>query len=226
MERTCKVCNQVKNTPYKDICRNCYQLKWIKTIPEKICNVCSETFKTPGLSCCNCLDKLRNEKSRSISCNSCGRIGLLILNKTEKLCTKCVRHKKESLDPSKADKRRLQTMQSNRRQKGTDINAPKRESKGWWKTPEGYILIYNATHPNSNVNGCIFQHIFVMSEHLKRPIKKGESIHHINGVRDDNRLENLEIWHRSHPPGQRLNEKIEWAKNFLEEYGYNVKLKL
>ena len=32
----------------------------------------------------------------------------------------------------------------------------------------------------------------------------------------------LEIWHKSHPPGQRLDEKIEWCKKLLIEYGYTV----
>ena len=64
--------------------------------------------------------------------------------------------------------------------------------------------------------------MYVMSQHLGRPIRKNETIHHINGVRDDNKIQNLEIWHKSHPPGQRVEDKIEWAKKFLEEYGYKV----
>lgn len=35
------------------------------------------------------------------------------------------------------------------------------------------------------------QHIVRMEEHLRRPLRRGEVVHHINGVRDDNRLENL-----------------------------------
>jgi hypothetical protein len=65
-----------------------------------------------------------------------------------------------------------------------------------------------------------------MSNYLKRPLLKGETVHHRNGIRDDNRLENLELWSHSHPPGQRVEDKIQWCKEFLEQYGYDVIMKI
>lgn len=97
---------------------------------------------------------------------------------------------------------------------------PKEKSKGWWKTEQGYILIYKKGHKNSNNNDCIFQHTYVMAEFLGRPLIKGESVHHKNGIRDDNRIENLELWHRAQPAGQRVIDKITWAKDLLTNYGY------
>lgn len=73
------------------------------------------------------------------------------------------------------------------------------------------------------INGIrILEHKYIMSKKLGRPLMKNESVHHKNGMRNDNRLENLELWSSSHPSGQRVEEKIEWAKQFLETYGIKV----
>jgi len=61
------------------------------------------------------------------------------------------------------------------------------------KDKVGYVLIWKPEHPNAKIGGYVHEHRLVMSEHLGRPLESFEFIHHRNAIKDDNRLENLEL---------------------------------
>ncbi len=85
----------------------------------------------------------------------------------------------------------------------------------------GYILIWLPEHPNAKIAGYIHEHRLIMSNQLKRPLLPCENIHHKNGNRSDNRLKNLELWNTMQPAGQRVKDKIKFAKEILKLYGNN-----
>lgn len=80
----------------------------------------------------------------------------------------------------------------------------------------GYIQC--SLFDETNVRKQIAEHRVIMQNHLGRDLLPNENVHHINGVRDDNRLENLELWSSSQPSGQRVADKVAWAKEILALY--------
>lgn len=83
----------------------------------------------------------------------------------------------------------------------------------------GYVLIYKPDHLNSDSNGYVPEHVFIMSDKIGRPLTREETVHHRNGVRSQNNIENLELWASNHPKGQRVVDLLKFAREIIEKYG-------
>ena len=86
---------------------------------------------------------------------------------------------------------------SNREKKFNQGEDNPRWSGGRVKTQQGYIIVKNRKHPHSNGDGYVYEHRLLMEKHLGRYLTKDEIVHHTNDIKDDNRIENLELWNAS-----------------------------
>lgn len=99
-----------------------------------------------------------------------------------------------------------------------EFNSPRSHykfcSNGCWKKSHignshidiwGYKVILQPDHPCAQNRGYILEHRLVMMNHLGRLLSSQELVHHINGNKLDNRIENLQVISRKDIGGKKLN---------------------
>ena len=88
--------------------------------------------------------------------------------------------------------------------------AARAKTRKGYTYKEGYKLILMPEHPNAQSGNYVLEHRLVMEKHLGRYLERKELVHHINGIKDDNRLENLIVLTRTEH--QSLHRKENQAK--------------
>ncbi len=166
------------------------------------------------------LQERPNKKNKYKDTDICTGCNLNLKIKAKFLCVKCYNKQNDNTEKYKSRKRE-HNRKKYRKLKGIPEDTPllKRKSGTGSINKKGYVFL--AVKRNGKKTTLGF-HRKVMEDHLGRQLKRNESVHHINGIRDDNRIENLELFDSMHGPGQRIEDKIKWCKEFLSERGFKV----
>lgn len=164
----CKDCNkQLNKKRLSNYCRTC---RWNHDspkhkLPPALCKCGKKLSARHVKQCIEC--RLAPSKTFCKGCNK------PLHRAIRKWCKKCY---------LKSMSNRIQTNENNPSWKG-----------GVTKHSRGYVYIRQTTHPFANKFGYIFEHRLVMEKTIGRYLRKKEIVHHINGIKNDNRIENLKI---------------------------------
>ena len=89
---------------------------------------------------------------------------------------------------------------------------------GRFKTREGYCRVVLKGHPRADVRGYVLEHLLVMENHIGRPVERDETVHHKNGNKSDNRIENLGLRVGNHGRGGDIDHVVKYAIKILKRY--------
>ncbi len=190
---TCS-CGNLVYIQKRGLCRSCYQ-KWWKAEQRRLYGQSYETTR---------MERIRGPRP---PCPVCGG--------KPKYKGYCDNHRAECRSPG--CKNRVSFRPGRCSDCRTPSAMPSRVPT-WLVDSSGYVYRRYKTADGSKRHE--FQHRVVMAEIIGRELLQTETVHHKNGVRTDNRPENLELWSIQQPSGQRVEDKVAWAREILATYGH------
>lgn len=175
-------------------------------------------------------------------CSSCAR-EVSIKNKKRNLCARCYRNLLEDGGINEKPKCSVQDCErsiwtNNRKycrmhqqradlsggnpeglgrgSKGVPRPRGRRNMSGRYVNSDGYVRV--RVEGAVGNGGWPLEHRYVMEQHLNRSLLPGENIHHLDGNRQNNAIDNLELWITLQPSGQRPEDLVAYAKEILRRY--------
>ena len=80
---------------------------------------------------------------------------------------------------------------------------------------KGYVVVYAPKHPNAHADGYVMLHTVLMERAIGRYLTSDEVVHHVNHVRDDNRIENLRLMDKHEHRSMHMKERHMKRRNDL-----------
>lgn len=185
-------------------CRECLIEKDLSHFPKN--KDSKDGYRNICKSCQSIKDKARSKSKLSI-CKICGKE----TGNRYNICSKC-KNEYENYSRDNCDCGNIKQKRSN------SCSECYMKSITYRYNKKGYVIIRTKmNHPRNKYNE-MFEHTLVMEAYLGRYLYPGENVHHRNGIKDDNRIDNLELWTKPQPSGIRVEDAIEWAKEILNRY--------
>lgn len=229
-------CNKAATIGHFGRCKAC--MDSARRQHEYVCELCGETgLGRKGQKFCSVAHAKRArihrvEVAGKLRCGCCHKLKLVVLfsrtrytltgrSNTCKVCTE--KSKRHTLFTCEACDRKDVGLKGQRfctrecRSRGMSGSRSANWKGGTHINHYGYVII-NAITVGGQRQTAQMEHRIIMEDTLGRRLFADETVHHINGIRHDNRVQNLELWTKNHPTGQRVLDKVIWAEELLHRY--------